>query len=105
MARYDADVLLHAIVPEQVYTDRTLSAHAVVLYGVLDGRLLGMSRPIAIKTLASDLGISAPTIHRALRQLKDAKYLQIERTGRSSVFTVVNPSREYLQSQLGADHG
>ena len=105
MARYDADVLLHPIVPEHVYLDRTMSAIAVCLYAELDRRLLGMSRPIAINTLASDLGISTPTVHRALRQLKDAKYVRIERTGRSSVFTLINPSRKCLESQLGADHG
>lgn len=83
-----------AIVPTDVLTDRTLSAHARVLYAVLDGRTCGRAGRLKMATLAADLGLSLPQINRLLAELVRAGYVVTLRTGRSNLYRVVNPARE-----------
>ena len=83
-----------AIVPTNVLTDRTLSAHARVLYAVLDGRTCGRAGRLKMATLAADLGLSLPQINRLLAELVRAGYVVTLRTGRSNLYRVVNPARE-----------
>lgn len=83
-----------AIVPTDVLTDRTLSAHARVLYAVLDGRTCGRAGRLKMATLAADLGLSLPQINRLLAELVRAGYVVTLRTGRSNLYRVINPARE-----------
>lgn len=83
-----------AIVPTDVLTDRTLSAGAVRLYAVLDGRTCGRAGRLKMATLAADLGLSLPQITRLLAELVRAGYVVTLRTGRSNLYRVVNPVRE-----------
>lgn len=84
----------YALVPVDVLTDRTLSAHARVLYAVLDGRTCGRAGRLKMTTLAADLGLSLPQINRLLGELVRAGYVVTLRTGRSNLYRVINPARE-----------
>jgi len=84
----------YGIVPRSVLTDSRLSMLSRVLYALLDSRQTSASRVrITQRLLADDLGVSVRTIGAALAELVAAGWLSTGRTGRSSSYRLVNPSR------------
>ena len=83
-----------AIVPSSILRDPHLSLGAKALYGVIDSHQGDQSKQqLKIATLAGELGISDRTTRRYITELKAAGHLTTKVTMRSSVFTVINPSR------------
>lgn len=83
-----------AMTPHEVARDPSLTLAARVLYTVLDGHA-GEEYVTRVRqdTLARELGESLRTVQRALAELVSAGLLLVERTGRSNVYQVLNPSR------------
>ncbi len=89
----------YALVPLHVIRHEGLSAEAVRLYAALDGRLGGRSLQLRRDTLARDIAAgrspeaALAAIKRAQAELIEAGLLEVRRTGRASIYTLVNVKR------------
>jgi hypothetical protein len=95
-----------ARVPKGIYT-AGLNLYATTLYGWLSAAYGGYKviRP-AVATLAADLGWSARTVKRVLRDLEEAGWLTItERPGTSSVYELARDSRAAAQNRRSLQEG
>jgi hypothetical protein len=92
------------MVPHALLRDASLSALAVRLYGVLDGRQgEHRSQRVRRKTLAADLDVSTRTVQRVELELITAGWLLVTKTGRATIYDVINPERR--RSRLSTPSG
>lgn len=88
------------VVPDAVAVNDSLSAAAVRLYALIDGRLQGRSGPIPQTLLADDIAkgrspaAARRAVQRAQRELIAAGLLDVRRTGRASIYTLRNIIRD-----------
>ena len=64
--------------PVQLLESATISSHAVRLYGLIASYLSIERTNPSRRHLAQDMGVSMPTVGRALRELVDAGWVQVE---------------------------
>lgn len=83
-----------SMAPAAVLSDPALSDLAVRVYLWLDYRAgsSGVCRTL-YRTVAADLGKSESTVKRAVAQLRKSGWVRVKRTGKSSMFYPLNPSR------------
>lgn len=79
---------------EAIITDTSISDTALRAYVLLDLRAgaSGTCRT-GLKRIAVDIGISERAARRAVAELKEAGWISVKRTGRTSIYSVFNPSR------------
>lgn len=86
-----------AMPPHEVMRDPTLSVDAKVIWTLLDGHAgENYSTRVRQQTLAQEMGLgpsSLRRVKRAVAELVERGLLLVERTGRSNVYQVLNPSR------------
>lgn len=85
----------YAMMPSVVSRNPALSPAARALYVILDSHIGAQSSMrVNVSTLAAELGRSDRQTLRLLEQLRAAGLLDTQRTGRSLIFRLVNPSRQ-----------
>lgn len=85
----------YAMMPSVVSRNPALSPAARALYVILDSHIGAQSSMrVNVSTLAAELGRSDRQTLRLLEQLRAAGLLHTQRTGRSLIFRLVNPSRQ-----------
>ena len=79
-------------VPISLLRDNTLSRSALIVYAILLDKAKDFGSfggcELTIGEIAKWSGLSEHTVRRSERQLVDAGYLEIERTGRASVLVI-----------------
>jgi len=90
----------YAVVTVDVIKDARLNATAVRLFCLLDSRQTSASRVrVSQQTLAADLNTKVRAIQYAVKQLVNAGYLDVQRTGRTNGYRVENPARKRAVDQ------
>lgn len=84
----------YAIVPRSVITNQTLSPGAKDLFALLDSFLGGRSHRVSNTRLADELKVSLRSITYYLQELEFAGLLIRKRTGRATIFTLINEARK-----------
>ena len=80
-------------IPIKMLQDNRLSRSAIAVYGVLLDEVkppLNMTDRLSIAAIAQRAGIHSATVRRAERQLVEAGYIRIDRTGRESMIWVLS---------------